>query len=198
MQRLSTMAFSGRPRKITTNLERFSEFEELFQSHWNRVCLVTYRLVGDWAEAEDLALEAFLQLYRRPPQQLDNLGGWLYRVATNLGLNALRAGKRRQGYEERAGVIMLENDAPGDPAQEAERIQEQEQVRLALARMQPREAQLLVLRHSGLSYAELAEALDLNPASIGTLLVRAERAFEKIYRDSGATHLGREVEDASQ
>ena len=198
MQRLSTMAFSGRPRKITTNLERFSEFEELFQSHWNRVCLVTYRLVGDWAEAEDLALEAFLQLYRRPPQQLDNLGGWLYRVATNLGLNALRAGKRRQGYEERAGVIMLENDAPGDPAQEAERIQEQEQVRLALARMQPREAQLLVLRHSGLSYAELAEALDLNPASIGTLLVRAERAFEKIYRDSGATHLEGEVEDASQ
>jgi len=198
MQRLSTMAFSGRSSEITTNLERFSEFEELFQSHWNRVCSVTYHLVGDWAEAEDLALEAFLQLYRRPPRRSDNLGGWLYRVATNLGLNALRAGKRRQGYEAQAGVVMLENDAPGDPAQEAERIQEQEQVRLALARMQPRSAQLLVLRHSGLSYAELAEALDLNPASIGTLLVRAERAFEKVYRDSGATHLEGEVEDASQ
>jgi len=192
------MAFNGRPSENTTNLERFLDFEALFQSHWTRVCAVTYRLVGDWAEAEDLALEAFLQLYRRPPRSSDNLGGWLYRVATNLGLNALRAGKRRQGYEAQAGVVMLENDASGDPAQEAERIQEQEQVRLALRRMQPRAAQLLVLRHSGLSYAELAEALNLNPASIGTLLVRAERAFEKIYRDSGATHLGREVEDASQ
>jgi RNA polymerase sigma-70 factor (ECF subfamily) len=40
----------------------------------------------------------------------------------------------------------------------------------------------LILRHSGLSYIELAEALDLAPASIGPLLVRAEREFEKRYR----------------
>jgi len=199
MQRLSAgMALTRKSYEITAKLESSLDFEVLFESYWKQVCAVTYRLVGDWAEAEDLALEAFLQLYRNPPRQPDNLGGWLYRVATNLGLNALRASNRRQGYEEQAGTIMLEKYPPGEPAEETERIQEQEQVRLALARMQPRSAQLLVLRHSGLSYAELAAALDMNPNSVGTMLVRAEREFEKIYRASGLTYLEGEVEDASQ
>ena len=55
-------------------------------------------------------------------------------------------------------------------------------VRLALAQMNERQSQLLILRHSGASYNEIARALDLAPASIGPLLVRAEREFEKRYR----------------
>jgi RNA polymerase sigma-70 factor (ECF subfamily) len=48
--------------------------------------------------------------------------------------------------------------------------------------MKPRSARVLILRHSGLSYAELAAALQVNPASIGKLLARAEEEFEKKYR----------------
>ena len=69
------------------------DFETIFVEQWSRVYGVVFRLVGDKAEAEDLALETFWQLHRNPPAKRENLNGWLYRVAVNLGLNALRARK---------------------------------------------------------------------------------------------------------
>jgi transcriptional regulator len=48
--------------------------------------------------------------------------------------------------------------------------------------MNGQRSQLLILRHSGMSYKEIAETLKLAPASIGPLLLRAEREFEKHYR----------------
>ena len=156
--------------------------EALFQSHWENLCRAVYRLVGDRPEAEDLVLEAFVQLHQRPPDRADNLAGWLYRVAINLGLNTLRARKRRLRYEEQAGVLnLVEGDPPGDPAAVFEQAQERLRVRLALAEMKPRSARLLLLRHSGLSYAEIAAALELAPVSVGALLARAEKEFERIY-----------------
>jgi RNA polymerase sigma-70 factor (ECF subfamily) len=50
--------------------------------------------------------------------------------------------------------------------------------------MKPRSASLLILRQSGMTYAEIADALDLAPGSIGTLLARAEREFEAHYPQS--------------
>jgi RNA polymerase sigma-70 factor (ECF subfamily) len=55
-------------------------------------------------------------------------------------------------------------------------------VRLVLAQMKPRSAQLLVLRHSGFSYAEIAAALGVAPGSVGVLLARAEKEFEERYK----------------
>ena len=159
-------------------------FEAAFHQHWPKVYGVIFRLVGERAEAEDLALEAFWRLYRRAPRLIPdgNLGGWLYRVATNLGFNALRARRRRGAYEQQAGKWTLEDNAGLDPSLEAERNEERKQVRIALGRMKPRSARLLVLRHSGLSYAELAEVLKVAPSSIGTMLARAEEQFEEHYR----------------
>lgn len=175
------MTFSKRQSKAAQAGNEAPEFDTLFQQHWTRVCSVLFRLVGDWAEAEDLALEVFWRLYRRPPRSNHNLGGWLYRVATNLGFNALRARKRRQQYEEEAGFEALEKTPPQDPAEVVERDQTKERVRETLSQMKPRSAQLLILRHSGMSYAEIAEALDLALGSVGTLLARAEREFETHY-----------------
>jgi len=63
-------------------------------------------------------------------------------------------------------------------------VQEEERrlVRLALAQMHERQSQLLVMRYSGFSYQEIAGELKLAPTSIGPLLLRAEREFEKHYR----------------
>jgi len=155
-----------------------ADFEALFQQRWPKICAVLYRLTGDWDEAEDLALETFVQLYRRPPARGEQLGGWLYRVATHLGLNALRARKRRAAYEAQASSFAQEDTPPDDPAALMEQAQERRQVRQALAEMNPRAAQLLLLRHAGFSYAELARALELAPGSVGTLLGRAEKEFE--------------------
>ena len=172
-------------------------FEDLFHAHWSQVVRVLAQLVGDSAEAEDLALDAFWRLYRQPPRQEQNLGGWLYRVATRLGLNALRARQRRQRYEKSAGKDALDNDLPGNPDVLVEQAQERQQVRRVLSLMKPRAAQVLILRHSGMSYAEIAAALDVSPGSVGTLLARAEQEFEGRYlKASGSSR--QEEEDASQ
>jgi len=160
-----------------------ADFETAFQTQWPRIHALLFRLTGDSDQAEDLALEVFLRLHRQPrllePDQ--NLAAWLHRVAANLGYNALRATRRRQKYEIEAGQFDLEQSPILDPAREAERTAERSRVRRTLAAMKPRDAQLLLLRHSGLPYAELAAALQLNPASVGKLLSRAEKEFEKRY-----------------
>jgi RNA polymerase sigma factor (sigma-70 family) len=159
-----------------------SEFEALFKEHWARVYRLLCRLVGDPSEAEDLALETFLRLYRHHPHQEDgfNPGGWLHRVATNLGLHSIRSWKRRQHYETNAGKYTLNEEPPAEML--AQQEEQHSLVRLALAQMNQRQSQLLILRHSGLAYKDIAKTLNLAPSSIGPLLVRAEREFEKRYR----------------
>lgn len=170
--------------ETTRNESHSLQFESLFQEHWARVYRLLRRLVGDPSEAEDLALETFLRLYDHHPDRQDgsSLGGWLYRVATNLGLRSIRSWKRREHYELTAGRYALEEPGETSPAEILAQEEERQQVRRALARMNQRRSELLILRYSGLSYKEIAEALDLAPASIGPLLVRAEREFEKQYR----------------
>jgi len=161
-----------------------SGFEALFKEHWAHVYRLLYRLVGDPVEAEDLALETFFRLYQRYPLQENefNLGGWLHRVATNLGLHSIRSWKRRERYEMDAGKYALEAAPEDRPAEIMVQAEERRFVRLALALMNERQSQLLILRYSGLSYKEIAKALNLAPTSIGPLLLRAEREFEKYYR----------------
>lgn len=168
---------------VRTELDS-SAFEVLFREHWASVYRLLCRLVGDPAEAEDLALETFLRLHQRPPRNEEafNLGGWLRRVATNLGLQSIRSWKRREGYELDAGRFALEHTPTEQPAEVVVQADERRLVRLALARLNERQSQLLIMRYSGLPYKDIAQALDLAPTSIGPLLLRAEREFEKQYR----------------
>lgn len=168
-------------------------FDALFLEHYDQVYGVLIRLLGNREEAEDLAQETFLRLHRFvrtrlstpfPAGQEHNLGGWLYRVATRLGYNALRARRRRLQHEQALAQTALAEQAgdPTDLADVAALVEERQQVRSVLAGLPERQAQLLVLRHLGLSYKELAAALDVAPSSVGTLLARAEQAFEERYR----------------
>lgn len=161
-----------------------SGFEALFMEHWAYVYRILHRLLGDPAEAEDLALETFYRLYQRYPlREKDfNLGGWLYRVATNLGLHSIRSWKRRERYEIAAGKYALEETPEDHPPEILDQEEERRLVRQALAKMNERQSQLLILRHSGMSYKDISKALLLAPTSIGPLLLRAEREFEKHYR----------------
>ena len=162
----------------------FSGFEVLFMEHWARVYRVLYSLLGDPFEAEDLALETFFRLYQRyPPRDNEfNIGGWLHRVATNLGLHSIRSWKRRERYEMKAGKFALEETPETQPAELVAKEEERHLVRLALSKMNEERSQLLILRYSGMSYKEIANTLGLTPTSIGPLLLRAEREFEKHYR----------------
>lgn len=172
--------------KLLTRLQQGEEasFEALFLRHYERICAVLFRLLGDRAEAEDAAQQVFLKLYDAPERirggdDKVNVVGWLYRVAVNEGYNTLRSRRRRAGWQ--AAFSRLQGLAAPDPAGQAEQQDTQSRVRQILAELKPREAKLLLLRHSGLSYQELAAALELAPGSIGSLLTRAERAFARKY-----------------
>jgi len=169
-----------------------ASFEDLFLQHWDRVYGVLFRLTGDCAEAEDLALETFTRLWQRPPAQDQTLVGWLYRVATNLGYNALRSAGRRSRHEMDAGMEALAAGAGSpNPAKEAERSEDRQRVHQILQQMQARQAQLLILRHSGMAYQEIAEILNIAPSSVGTLLVRAEKEFLRLYeKGDDHAHIG--------
>lgn len=179
---MSTDALIG----VALEPQETADFDTLFLTHYDGVYRVLFRIVGSREEAEDLAQETFLRLYhhRFPPGREHNVRAWLYRVATNLAFNALRSRQRRQQRQETAtrdGTALSEY-AP-DPADVAERQDERATVRRVLMTLRPRQAQLLLLRHAGLSYRELAAALNVAPGSVGTLLARAKAAFETAYRD---------------
>jgi len=110
-----------------------------------------------------------------PAAHTDQAAGWLYRTAVRVALNELRRKTRSTRHES------LADTTPGAPTPEELRLlrEQQEQVRAVLAALDSRQSELLVLRGSGLSYEELAAALELNPASVGTLLSRAQQAFRK-------------------
>ncbi len=175
---------SFRSEEERADQKKRAAFEDLFLQYWDKIYGVLFRLTGDGAEAEDLALETFMRLWQRPPSQDQTLAGWLYRVATNLGYNALRSAGRRTRHELDAGLdILNESGSSPNPAKEAEQNEERQHVQQILQQMQARQAQLLILRHSGLSYQEIAETLNIAPASVGTLLVRAEKEFVRLYED---------------
>ena len=171
--------------KLNKSTSRFNEsFEGVFHKHWDSIHRFISRMVIDPAEAEDLALETFYRLHKQDPAASDefNTRGWLYKVATNLALQSIRSFKRRERYELNAGKDALDETPDSQPSEIFAKQEEQRFVRMALGQMNSRQAELLFMRHSGMAYKEIATALGLSPTSIGPLLLRAEREFEKHYR----------------
>lgn len=164
-----------------------ASFETVFYQHYDRVYGLLFRLVGERAEAEDLAQEVFLQLHHHAfrkrlfsRQREHNIGAWLYRTATNMGYNALR-GRRRLWQRN----LALVPDPAGSPGvdREVEQREQETAVRRALARLPQRQAQLLLMRQMAFSYQECAQACQVAPGSVGALLARAAKAFKQAYEE---------------
>jgi RNA polymerase sigma factor (sigma-70 family) len=164
-----------------------ADFDSFFSQHFGKVYGLLYRVTGSAEEAEDLSQELFLRLSQRqpPPWESEMTSGWLWMAATHMALNALRSARRRAAREERAHLRELPvrrvSEREEDPASRLIRNERRQAARAALRRLKPQDSMLLLARHSGLSYAEVAAALDLNPASVGTLLARAEQRFKQAY-----------------
>ncbi len=158
--------------------------EEILREHHPRIVVMLARLMGDRQEAEDIAGDVFSKLARSPAaiRRSDDLTAWVYRVATNAGFDALRRRSRRRRREEAAGVETLRLAAPSDALQGMLREERAGCVRAVLADLKPRDAQILLLRSSGLAYREIAQALGVAAGSVGTLLARAEAEFERRFR----------------
>jgi RNA polymerase sigma factor (sigma-70 family) len=173
-------ATADRRRDVVRSSERSEagirpDLEAVFRSDYARVVAVAARVLGSRDQAEDVAQEVFLS-FGRSAVPAGEAGGWLTVAATHTALNLLRSGRRRGAREEAA------DDGPALVPDVADLVitrDERRAVRAGLARLPHRQAAALVLRHSGLSYAEVAAALDLSPGSVGTTVRRAESVLLK-------------------
>ena len=155
---------------------------EAHEAHSASIFRVLDRLSGDPDLAADLTQESFVRLFRRGslPDKTDR---WLVTVALNLFRNERSKTRRR----ERLRAAFPEDLGPRPPRSPAERLESRRtraEVRSALDRLPSRERELLLLRAEGYSYRDLATVLELNEASVGTLLARAKRAFEAAYEEA--------------
>lgn len=165
------------PVAVTAPDDTASDFGDLFTNYYVRLARLLYRVTGDTGRAEEVAAEAFWRLYRQPPPTRENLEGWLYRTGLRLALDELRKAQRRSRYEALASLFGI----PAGPDRALEQRETQVRVRRTLAGLNQQQASLILMRSDGFTYAEIAATLALNPASVGTLVARAEKAFREEY-----------------
>lgn len=177
-------------------------FRELTDPYRRELQLHVYRIVGSAQDAEDLLQETLLAAWRGLErfEERASVRAWLYRIATNRSLDALRASRRRPEDlprmtempepTRRAEPIWLEpypdvlfegipDQAPGPEA----RYETKEAIALAfivgLQHLPPQQRAVLVLRDVlGFRAGEVAEMLDTSEPSVNSLLRRARAAFE--------------------
>lgn len=157
--------------------------ETVYQLYGPALLRYAYRQTGDWAEAQDIASEAFVRLLEsieRYQPQGSTLLAWLYRVARNLAIDR----RRRMG---RHPEIALQEVLAAAPAAEAEFSAEAHDLVQALAALSAEHREVLLLRfREGLSAQEVAAALGRSPAAVRALQHRALQALRSRLEAGGA------------
>lgn len=168
-------------------------FAELVGRHLGAICAIARRMLGDDAEAEDVAQEAMLKLWRVGGSLTlgaDGVRPWLRRVVSNMCIDRIRAGRR-----------VLVTDEPPEVPQAARQMQDMEgeelsrRVDQALQALPERQRQALTLFHfEGMSQIEVGAAMGISDEAVESLLARARRAMraalarewrELVVRDDG-------------
>jgi RNA polymerase sigma-70 factor (ECF subfamily) len=154
--------------------------EELFTTHFPHVFRIINRLSGEPDLAADVAQEAFVTLYERGALP-DAPAAWVITVALNRFRNRAAKRSRRQRLltAERAAAVL--SDQPASPALAVDSEDARRRVRSALDQLPERDRRILLLIAEGYRYRDIATVLDLNEASVGTLLARAKRAFRQAF-----------------
>ena len=160
----------------------FPAFERFFREQYPTVVRIAFGVVGDAHAAQDVAQDVFISAFRRFPEpgepdqdRSDQARAWVRVAAAHMALNTIRGERRRDRRQQASGI-----DVPAPGPEEAVLAKESRtEVRRALSRLPRRAATVLVLRHNGLSYAEVAEAMNVKVGHVGTMLRRAEAALRK-------------------
>ena len=154
-------------------------FEAAFHNHQPALFRYVHRLVGDSDLAADVVQESFVRLLNHALPD-DEVRRWLFTVATNLVRDNARMTTRRQRLlAERYDRSDLASDPVELPDKTVDRRQRIKVVRSALTKLSDRDRQMLLMREEGFRYREIAAVVNVAPASVGTLLARAVRRFEK-------------------
>jgi RNA polymerase sigma factor (sigma-70 family) len=173
----SRRPLSVEARRMSIPRSEDEAFESLFTSEYARVVGIANRVLADPHEAEDVAQEVFVDFHRLHSATAQYAPAWLHRAAAHASLNRLRGARRRVKRE--VAQAMEEGERTVDPQKQLEVSEDRRMVRAALGKLAPKPAAALAMRASGLSYAEVAQALGVGIGQIGTLLRRAEAALRK-------------------
>jgi RNA polymerase sigma-70 factor (ECF subfamily) len=171
-------------------------FEQLVTNYQSRLVGVMHHLVGNATEAEDLAQEVFLRVYRarKKYRARCKFSTWLFTIANNLALNVLRSRKRRPAVS-----LSLRDSGPlgARPAEQLvtapsgsqpiRRMQRQELtavIRDALDKLNERQRLAVVLnKFEDMNYAEIAEVMGLTVKAVKSLLCRARMNLREALKD---------------
>jgi RNA polymerase sigma-70 factor (ECF subfamily) len=164
------MADAGEPRGTTS-------FETFFRREYAVVARIAQGIVRDSHRAEDVAQEVFISAERRFSGHYDGVEAsrWVRIAASHRGLNMIRGERRRSDREDRERIA----PTPLQPDEQVLASERDELVRRALGRLPSHAATVLVLRHSGLSYTEVADVMGVKVGQVGTMLRRAEARLRR-------------------
>lgn len=179
-------------------------FEELVRRYQNRLVSLLAHLVGSRDQAEDLAQDVFLRVYRARHRYVpgSKFSTWLYTIAHNVASNALRGKSRRKEVNlvarpTESGATPNPMDAAAVeasalmPTRQLDKAELREVVKLAIAALNERQRMAVLLnKFEHLSYEEIAEIMQLNLPAVKSLLSRARTTLREIldpYLQSGAT-----------
>jgi RNA polymerase sigma-70 factor (ECF subfamily) len=158
---------------------RNEAFEKAVIVHKDRVHAYAALMLGDTAEAQDVAQEAMIRLWQHRGR-VNGQGArpWLMRTAHNLCIDSIRKRKVRSEVDEGDAVIERQHGAAPDAAKLTESGELGQAIRKALEGMLPQDRAVIVMREvQGLPYNEIAEALGL---PLGTLKARLHRARDRL------------------
>ena len=157
----------------------FSAFERFFRENYATVVRIAHGVTGNAQAAQDVAQDVFVSAFRRfpDPDGAPAAAGWVRAAAAHTSRNAIRGERRRDQRQQNSAAVAA--DPPAGPEESVLAAESRAEVRDALRRLPRRSAAVLVLRHSGLSYAEVADAMNVSVGHVGTMLRRAESALRK-------------------
>jgi RNA polymerase sigma-70 factor, ECF subfamily len=158
------------------SLATAESFEDLYRNTFPRVYAYVASLLRNRTAAEDVTALAFERAYRKRGRFSARRGSpeaWVFGIARNAALDELRKLKRHASVEADPADVW----SPG-PHEEAERTFRREEVRAALASLDPRDRDLVALKFAGgLTNGEIARVLGISESNVGS---RLHRAVEKL------------------
>ncbi|HJQ20613.1 MAG TPA: sigma-70 family RNA polymerase sigma factor [Gemmatimonadaceae bacterium] len=157
------------------------DIDTLFRTYHDPLVRYLTRRLGDRDWAEEVAQETFVRALRQT--ELQNERAWLFAVATNLVRDEARKDTRRRRHLELLKAEAKAESIVEPPLTDLERAQERALARRAIDALTERDREALLMREEGLDYSEIAEALQLSVASVGTTLSRARRRLMEVYEE---------------